>query len=179
MARANLLNIEELIRRADERGELVSLSSNLSLFFHLVQTNMDVRHFIRAESVSVQDRATCMVSLPGFLPGDTFFELISAGMSEGWFSEWRVIHDSVQTRIDGVLNRSVVQVISRVPLTPDQSSQIREIAQRISNQPVEVRALLDESVVGGILVILPDGRVVDLTVSTALTQLKSYVMERG
>jgi len=179
MARANLLDIDELIRRAKNRNELSSLSSNLALFFHLIQSNMDVRNLLRRHSVSVENRVECLLSLPGFLVGDTFSELMTAGIAEGWFSEWRVIHDTVQTRIDEILNRSVVQVVSRVPLTDDQSNQIREIAQRVSQKPVELRALLDESVVGGILIILPDGRVVDLTVSSALTQLKSYVMERG
>lgn len=182
MAGINQLNIEALVSRAVSRNDLLSVSENLAHWHDLMQRNEAFGELMRLRVMPMSDKVAFLMSLPGFVSSKTFEELMMVVLSEGWVGEWRAIHDRVQVHINRQLNRSVATVVSAVPLTDPQIDRLKKCMQASlaeSGGVLDIRVVVDGSVIGGLRVTMPDGRVVDLTLFNELTQLKSYVMERG
>ncbi|NDD66517.1 hypothetical protein EBZ35_02555 [bacterium] len=182
MAAVNQLDIEAVVSRAIAQHDLLPLSENVAQWHDLMQRNEAFGELMRLKAMPIPEKVGFMLSLPGFVASPTFEAFITVVLSEGWVSEWRVIHDRLQQRINRQLNRSVATVVSAVTLTDQQIDRLKQCMQAALSESgglLDIRMVIDGSVIGGLRVTMPDGRVVDLTLLNELTQLKSYVTERG
>jgi len=180
MGTASQLDIEAVVARAIAQNDLVVLSENVAQWHDLMQRNEAFGELMRLKTMPIPEKVGFLFSLPGFGASKTFEQLMTVVLTEGWVANWRAIHDQLQSRINRQLNRSVATVVAAVMPTDQQIDRLKKCMQGAlgeSGGVLDIRVVIDDTIIGGIRVTMPDGRVVDLTLFNELTQLKSYVTE--
>jgi F-type H+-transporting ATPase subunit delta len=81
------------------------------------------------------------------------------------------IVDAMAQRSAAAGNRSLAEVRSAVPLSDDQQTRLAAALERQLGYPVQVRVVIDPSVVGGIITQIGD-TVIDGSIRTRLAQLR-------
>jgi F-type H+-transporting ATPase subunit delta len=172
------LQFDVLISRAESRNELGALEANLVLLSYLFKTNFQFRKFIRSMGVPIEDRVREIVSLEGFQDSQTFIELMFVILSEGFSDEINQISDRFTDLVNQKTGRYLVVVVT--PVTMDDATKI-QVGQRLSSvfgRSVVLRNDVDETLIGGSVLKLPDETEYDFSMKRQLTEFKSYLMEK-
>ncbi|NBV42004.1 hypothetical protein EBR96_04465 [bacterium] len=173
------LDFNALYARAESRGEIDSLESNLSNFSRLFRTNLQFRELIREKNFPIEKRVESVLSLPGFTPGQTFVELVFAVLSEEYFNQISEIYDRFVRMLDERLNRWPVILSTAVPASAEVLADLKSRVSRLFGKEIILRNEVDASLVGGMVLLLPNGKRYDFSLKKQLSEVKSHIMENA
>ena len=172
------VDAEKLFEKARAAGELDAVEDNLFNFCRLFQSNYEFRRLVREVSVPVSDRVKAILEIRCFKPSSVFRTVLIL-ILQGKNLERTMIFQELFTKIaDEKLNRKTIQVISSVPLPDSMARKIQEDCGRILKSNVHIRHLLDETLIAGLVIKLPDGKIFDFSLKKQLAEYKSFVMEK-
>ena len=163
-----------LFEVARVEGSLGEVEDELFRFGRLLEGNDELRAVLTDESVPAERRRGVVAELLGPRASPVTTNLVALVVGAGRARELPAIIDALVRRAAAAHDRAVAEVRSAVPLDDDQRSRLADALGRATGKAVEVKVIVDPSVLGGLVAQVGD-TVIDGSVRTKLDQLRETI----
>jgi F-type H+-transporting ATPase subunit delta len=163
---------EALLAVARSEGNLSEVEDELFRFARLLEANDDLRTTLTDAALPVSRRQQIVEDLLGGRANSTTTALVSMVVGTGRARDLPAIIDELVKLSAAEGNKEVAEVRSAIDLSEDQRRRLADALGAATGKQVEVRVIVDPSVIGGIVAQVGD-TVIDGSVRSRLDQLKS------
>jgi F-type H+-transporting ATPase subunit delta len=163
-----------MLEVARAEGRLAEVEDELFRFARTVDGSDDLRMALSDPSLPADRRVAVVQDLLGAKALQASVALAEFIVSAGRAGDLPQIVDRFVELSAAERSRAVAEVRSAVPLTTDQVERLRDALANATNKDVEVRVVVDPSVLGGIVARVGDV-VIDGSVRHRLEQLKEQI----
>jgi F-type H+-transporting ATPase subunit delta len=163
---------EALFGVARAEGTLGEVEDELFRFSQTLQGNDELRNALTDASMPAARRQQIVEDLLGGRASPTTVALVSLVVGTGRARELPRIIKRLVEMSAAEANKEVAEVRSAVPLTNDQRDRLAKALEDATGKQVEVKVVVDPSVLGGIVAQVGD-TVIDGSVRRRLGQLKN------
>jgi F-type H+-transporting ATPase subunit delta len=157
------------IARAE--GSLEKVEDELFQFSQLFQGNEQLREKLTDQTLPVEKRQAIVEDLLDERASSVTVNLISFLVGTGRARELPAIVNRLVERAAAERQREVAEVRAAVPLDDEQRRRLSEALEKATGKKVELKVLVDPSVLGGVVARVGD-TVIDGTVRRRLDQLR-------
>ncbi|MET0727464.1 MAG: ATP synthase F1 subunit delta [Acidimicrobiales bacterium] len=157
---------------ARSEGGLATVEDELFRFARTLEGNDELRTTLTDASLPVSRRQQIVEDLLGGRAHPITTSLVSMVVGTGRARDLPAIIDELVRQSAAEANKEVAEVRSAVPLTDDQKVRLAEALGTATGKQVEVKVIIDPSVLGGLVAQVGD-TVIDGTIKTKLEQLKT------
>ena len=161
-----------LFEVARAEGTIDEVEDELFRFARSFESSDELRSALTDDQVPAAKRQAIVEDLLGGKATSTTTQLVSMVVGSGRGRDLPAIIDKLVARAAGSKNLSVAQVRSAVALSDDQQHRLKAALANATGQQVELKVVVDPSVIGGIVATVGD-TVIDGSVRTRVDQLKS------
>jgi F-type H+-transporting ATPase subunit delta len=162
---------------ARAEGELERVESEFLAIGQAVETSADLRSTLTDPQLPVEKKQSIIDDLIGGRASTLTVGLVQFIVGQGRSSELPFIARSFVEKAVEIRNRAVAEVRSAVPLDQATIDRLATGLGKATGRQVEVKVIVDESVMGGIVARVGDV-VIDGTISNALGELRQAVLSR-
>jgi len=162
---------ESMLGIARAEGTLDEVSDELFRFARALEGSDQLREALTDPHLPASRRQQIVEDLLGNRATATTVALISMAVGGGRGKDLVAIIDSLVSRSAEEADKAVAEVRSAVELTEDQRTRLAAAIQKATGKAVDVKVIIDPSVLGGIVTTVGD-TVIDGSVKTRLDQLK-------
>ena len=165
---------EALFRIVQAEGELDRVEDELFRFGKLLESQHELKQALSDQSI---DRAQRLKVLEELLAGKVSphtLSLLAFVVEQGRARQLPQILDQLSDLAAEARQSVVAEVRTAVPLDDKQQTQMADALSKATGKKVEIKALVDPSVVGGVVAKVGD-TVIDGSVRRRLEQLKEQV----
>lgn len=159
---------------AKAEGKLDEVEDELFRFARVLEGSDELRTALTDPHIPASRRQQVIEDLLGGKASDTTVSLVSLVVGTGRAGDLPVIIDSLVEMSARENNRKVAEVRSAVELTDDQKSRLADALSRRLGGEVEIKVIIDPSVLGGAITQVGD-TVIDGSVRHRLSQLKESI----
>lgn len=163
-----------LFEVARVEGSLDEVEDELFRFGRTLEGNDELRAVLTDEAVPVERRRGIVAELLGERASPVTANLVSLVVGAGRARQLPAIIDALVKRAAAEHERVVAEVRSAIPLDDDQERRLAEALGRATGKDIEVKVIVDPSVMGGILAQVGD-TVIDGTIRSRLDQLRESI----
>lgn len=163
-----------LFEVARVEGSLEEVEDELFRFGRLLAGNDELRAVLTDEAVPPERRRGVVAELLDNRASAVTTNLVALVVGAGRARELPDIIDALVRRAAAVHHRAVAEVRSAVPLDEDQKSRLAQALGKATGKEVEVKVILDPSVLGGLVAQVGD-TVIDGSVRTKLDRLRDTI----
>ncbi len=163
---------EALFGVARAEGTLGEVEDELFRFSQMLQGNDELRKALTDAGIPAARRQQIVEDLLGGKASPTTVALVSMVVGTGRARELPRIIKRLVEMSAAEANKEVAEVRSAVPLTEDQRERLAKALEDATGKQVEVKVVVDPSVLGGIVAQVGD-TVIDGSVRRRLDQLKN------
>jgi F-type H+-transporting ATPase subunit delta len=163
---------EALFGVARAEGTLGEVEDELFRFSQTLQGNDELRKALTDAGIPAARRQQIVEDLLGGKASPTTVALVSMVVGTGRARELPNIIKRLVEMSAAEANKEVAEVRSAVPLTDDQRDRLTKALEDATGKQVEVKVVVDPSVLGGIVAQVGD-TVIDGSVRRRLDQLKN------
>jgi F-type H+-transporting ATPase subunit delta len=163
---------EALFGVARAEGTLGEVEDELFRFSQTLQGNDELRNALTDAGIPAARRQQIVEDLLGGKASPTTVALVSMVVGTGRARELPNIIKRLVEMSAAEANKEVAEVRSAVPLTDDQRDRLAKALEDATGKQVEVKVVVDPSVMGGIVAQVGD-TVIDGSVRRRLDQLKN------
>jgi F-type H+-transporting ATPase subunit delta len=163
-----------LLAMAEAEGETERVTDELVRFGQALEQHDELREALGDRSLPVERRIAVVDEL---LEGRAHPQTVGAVAYVVQTGRGRLLVDIIKAFERAAASRrdrEVAEVRTAVALTDDQRERLREALGKATGRDVELRAIVDDSVVGGILATVGD-TVIDGTVSRQLARMRAQL----
>jgi F-type H+-transporting ATPase subunit delta len=168
----SLAYAEALFAVARAEGTLGDVEDELFRFSQTLQGNDELRDALTDARIPAARRQQIVEDLLGGKASSTTVALVSMVVGTGRARELPSIIERLVEMSAAEANKEVAEVRSAVPLTDDQRDRLAKALEDATGKQVEVKVVVDPSVLGGIVAQVGD-TVIDGSVRRRLDQLKN------
>lgn len=161
-----------LFEVARAEGTLDEVEDELFRFARSYESNEQLSQAMSDQQLPPERRQAIVEDLLGGKATSTTIQLISMVAGSGRGNDLPAIVDSLVERASRAKQLSVAEVRTAVPLTDDQQHRLKAALENASGKSLNLKTIVDPSVVGGIVATVGD-TIIDDTVRTRIEQLKS------
>lgn len=161
-----------LFEVASAEGRLDEVEDELFRFGRSLEGSDALRNALTDEMVPAAKRQAIVEDLLGGRASATTTQLISFVVGSGRGRDLPAIIGKLVERAATSKSKAVAEVRSAVALTDDQKTRLAAALANATGQAVEVKNIVDPSVLGGLIAQVGD-QVIDGSVRTRLDQLKA------
>ena len=165
---------EALFRVVQAEGELERVEDELFRFGKVLETNHELKQVLSDASIDRTQRLKVLDELLSDKVSPHTLGLLSFVVEQGRGRHLPEILEEVARLAADARNSVVAEVRAAVPLDDDQKQQLAAALSKATGKKVEVKAIVDPSVIGGIVATVGD-TVIDGSIRRRLAQLKSQV----
>ncbi len=162
---------EALLAVARAEGATAEVGDELFRFARVLETNDELRTTLTDQQLPVSRRQQIVEDLLGGKAEPTTVSLIGMAVGTGRGRELPAIIDSLAQMSAAESGKAVAEVRSPIELSAEQRTRLAEAVQKATGKQVEVKVVIDPSVLGGLVTTVGD-TVIDGSVRTRLEQLK-------
>jgi F-type H+-transporting ATPase subunit delta len=163
-----------LFEVAKAEGNLDEVEDELFRFARAVEASDQLRNALTDELIPAERRQAIVEDLLGHKASTTTTALVSFVVGAGRGKDLPAIIAKLVERAAAEKERAVAEVRSAVPLNEDQQHRLAAALANATGKQVEVKVVVDPSIVGGLLATVGD-TVIDGSVRTRLDQIKSLL----
>ena len=163
---------EALFGVARAEGTLGEVEDELFRFSQTLQGNDELRNTLTDAAIPAARRQQIVEDLLGGKASPTTVALVSMVVGTGRARQLPTIIERLVEMSAAEANKEVAEVRSAVPLTDDQRERLAKALEDATGKQVEVKVVVDPSVMGGIVAQVGD-TVIDGSVRRRLDQLKN------
>jgi F-type H+-transporting ATPase subunit delta len=163
---------EALFAVARAEGTLGAAEDELFRFSQTLQGNDELRDALTDANIPAARRQQIVEDLLGGKASPTTVALVSMVVGTGRARQLPSIIERLVEMSAAEANREVAEVRTAVPLTDDQRDRLAKALEDATGKQVEVKVVVDPSVLGGIVAQVGD-TVIDGSVRRRLDQLKN------
>jgi F-type H+-transporting ATPase subunit delta len=161
-----------LFEIARAEGTLDEVEDELFRFARSYESSDALRTTLTDENLPAEKRQAIVEDLLDGKATTTTVQLVSMVVGSGRGRDLPAIVDSLVERASSAKQLDVAEVRTAVPLTDDQLDRLKAALENATGKSLNLKAIVDPSVVGGIVATVGD-TVIDDTVRTRIDQLKS------
>ena len=165
---------DALFSIAKAEGNLDEVEDELFRFARSLEGSDALRSALTDELVPTEKRQAIVEDILGPKASPTTSQLVGLVVGSGRGRDLPAIVDKLVARAAAEKDRAVAEVRSAVPLTDDQKDRLAAALANATGKQVEVKVVVDPSVLGGLVATVGD-TVIDGTVRSRLDQLKSLL----
>ncbi|HEY7106567.1 MAG TPA: ATP synthase F1 subunit delta [Acidimicrobiia bacterium] len=165
---------QAMLEVARAEGRLADVEDELFRFARTVDGSDDLRMALSDPALPADRRVAVVQDLLGAKALQTSVALAEFVVSAGRAGDLSEIVDRFVELSAAERSKAVAEVRSAVPLSSDQVERLRDALANATNKDVEVRVVVDPSVLGGIVARVGDV-VIDGSVRHRLEQLKEQI----
>ena len=165
---------EALFRIVKAEDELDRVEDELYRFGKLLDSNHELKQALSDRSIEKEQRAKVLDEILSGKVSPHTLGLLEFIVAQGRARQLPQILDELSDLAAEARSAVVAEVRSAVPLDDSQRSQLASALSSATGKKVEVKVLVDPSVIGGIVAKVGD-TVIDGTVRRRLEQLKEQV----
>ncbi|MPZ69033.1 MAG: ATP synthase F1 subunit delta [Actinobacteria bacterium] len=165
---------EALFRVVNAEGDLDVVEDELFRFGKLLESNSELKQALSDQGVEKAQRVKVLEDLLTGKVSDHTFGLLAFIVTQGRARQLPQILDELSALAAEARNAAIAEVRSAVPLDEDQQKRLAEALSSATGKKVDVKVLVDPSVIGGISAKIGD-TVIDGTIKRRLEQLKDQV----
>ena len=165
---------QALLSVAAAEGDLAVVQDEVFSLSRTITENDELASTLSDTQVPADRRAQIIEDLLGGRASSTTVALLSMIVINGRVRDLPAIADELAALGAAETGKQVAVVRSAVELTEDQRSRLATALQSSIGQPVEVRVVIDPSVLGGLIAQVGD-TVIDGSVRRRLDQLKQAI----
>ena len=159
---------------AEAEGAMGAVEEELFRFSRALQGSDELRSTLTDQRIPAARRQQIIEDLLGERAHPLTSALISFVVGAGRARDIPAIVDRLVARAATERNREVAEVRSAVPLDDDQRQRLAEALGNATGKQLEVRVIVDESILGGIVAQIGD-TVIDGSVRRRLEQLRAHL----
>lgn len=163
---------EALFAVARAEGTLGEIEDELFRFSQVLQGSDELREALTDPRIPASRRQQIVEDLLGGKASDTTVALVSMVVGTGRARDLPDIIAKLVEMSAAEAQKEVAEVRSAVPLNDDQRKRLAEALNKATGKQVEVKVIVDPSVMGGIVAQVGD-TVIDGSVRSRLEQLKN------
>ena len=163
-----------LFEVAQVEGSLDAVENELFQLARALETNDELRTTLTDEAIPVARRQTIVEELLGNRASPVTVSLVSFVVGSGRGRQLPQIVDRLVARAAEAKSKTVAEVRTAVPLTDDQRSRLADALGKATGKSVEVKAIVDPSVLGGVIAQVGD-TVIDGSIRHRLEQLRESI----
>jgi F-type H+-transporting ATPase subunit delta len=163
-----------LFEIARVEGSISEVEDELFRFARTLESNDELRNVLTDEAVPVARRQGVVEDLLGTQASPVTTNLVAFVVGAGRARQLPQIIDRLVERAAAAKESVVGEVRSAIPLTDDQKSRLADALGRATGKKVEVKVVVDPSVLGGIVAQVGD-TVIDGSVRARLDQLLEQI----
>lgn len=163
-----------LFEVARVEGSLGEVEDELFRFARALEASDELRATLTDEAIPVARRQGVVEDLLGAKASPVTANLVAFVVGAGRARQLPQIIDRLVERAAAAKDSVVGEVRSAIPLTDDQVTRLGEALGKATGKKVEVKVIIDPSVIGGIVAQVGD-TVLDGTVRARLDQLRESV----
>ena len=165
---------EALFKVVQAEGELDRVEDELFRFGKLLETNHELKQALSDQSIDKIQRVKVLDELLSDKVSPHTLGLLAFVVEQGRARQLPQILKGLSDLAAEARNSVVAEVRSAVPLDAKQRKELAAALSKATGKKVEVKVLVDPSVIGGIVAKVGD-TVIDGTVKRRLEQLKEQV----
>ena len=176
MANSELIRgyAEAMFRVVQAEGELERVEDELYRFGKVLDTNHELKQTLTDRSIDRTQRTKILDELLADKVSPHTLSLLSFVIEQGRGRQLPEIVEQLSSLAAEARQAVVAEVRSAIPLDDAQQQALAEALSKATNKKVEVKVIVDPSVLGGIVATVGD-TVIDGTVKHRLDQLKEQV----
>jgi F-type H+-transporting ATPase subunit delta len=163
-----------LFEVARVEGSLLEVEDELFRFARTLEANDELRSVLTDEAVPVARRQGVVEDLLGGKASPVTANLVQFVIGAGRARQLPQIIDRLVQRAAAAKESVVGEVRSAVPLTDEQKTRLAEALGKATGKNVEVKVVIDPSVLGGLVAQVGD-QVIDGSVRARLDQLREQI----
>jgi len=163
-----------LLEVSRAEGHLGDVQDELFRFARTFEASDELRSALSDPALPAERRVAVVEDILGGKALQTSSALAQFIVSAGRASELPAIIDRFVELAAAEQRRAVAEVRSAIELTPEQTERLRQSLNRATGKDVEVKVVVDPSVLGGIVARVGDV-VIDGTVRHRLEQLREQI----
>ena len=137
-----------------------------------IESNEQLRAALNDTSLPSERRQNIVEQLLGGKAHNVTVQLVSMLVGTGHISLLPQVADALVKRASNSKQLEVAEVRSAVALTDAQKARLAEVLGKAAGKPVNLKVVVDPSVIGGLVATIGD-EVIDDTVRTRLDQVKA------
>ena len=165
---------EALFRVLQAEGELDKVEDELFRVGKLLESNYDLKQALADQALPPDQRAKVLDALLSDKVTPHTLGLLQFIVNQGHARKLPEILADLSDIAAAARESAVAEVRTAVPLDEDQRKQLAEALSKATGKRIELKALVDRSVLGGVYAKIGD-TVIDGTVRRRLQQLKEQV----
>jgi F-type H+-transporting ATPase subunit delta len=165
---------EALFRVLQAEGELDKVEDELFRFGKLLESNYDLKQALSDQALPPEQRAKVLDELLSDKVTPHSLGLLQFIVNQGHARQLPEILAALSDIAADTRNSAVAEVRTAVPLDEDQRKQLAAALSKATGKRIELKALVDKSVLGGVYAKIGD-TVIDGTIRRRLQQLKEQV----
>jgi F-type H+-transporting ATPase subunit delta len=165
---------EALFRVLQAEGELDEVEDELFRFGKLLESNYDLKQALADQALPPDQRAKVLDALLADKVTPHTLGLLQFIVNQGHARQLPEILEDLSDIAAEARDAAVAEVRTAMPLDEDQRTQLAEALSTATGKRVQLKALVDRSVLGGVYAKIGD-TVIDGTVRRRLQQLKEQV----
>lgn len=173
------IDYAKLYSRASQRSETLELTRNMYVLDHLLSQSYDIRYLLKSNDLSIEKRIQVLLEVPGFSQSQTFEELLYLILERRQLLSFRTIYEKYIASLVVEHGFSVVEAVFSLSLSESFVEEIRKSLENALKTKVVLMTSVDPTLVGGVILKLPDGKIFDYSYRKRMHDFKSYVMEKG
>jgi F-type H+-transporting ATPase subunit delta len=163
-----------LFEVAQVEGSLDAVENELFQLARALETSDELRNTLTDDAIPVARRQSVIEDLLGNRASPVTVSLVSFVVGSGRARQLPAIVDRLVARAAEAKNKTVAEVRTAVPLTDDQRSRLADALGRATGKSVEVKSIVDPSVLGGVVAQIGD-TVIDGSIRHRLEQLRESI----
>jgi F-type H+-transporting ATPase subunit delta len=165
---------EAMVAVARVEGSIDRVSDELFRFARALEGSDELREALGDPHLPITRRQQIVEDLLGGRSENTTVALVSMAVGAGRGRELPAIIDEFVRLAAAENDRAVAEVRSAIELSDDQRTRLAEALQRATGKQVEVKVVVDPSVLGGVVATIGD-TVIDGSVRHRLDQLRNAI----
>ncbi|MGH9185723.1 MAG: ATP synthase F1 subunit delta [Acidimicrobiales bacterium] len=165
---------EAMLSVARAEGTIGEVSDELFRFARALEGNDALRETLTDARLPASRRQQIVEDLLGGKASGLTVALVSMAVGAGRARDLPAIIDALVHLSAAEADKEVAEVRSTIDLDDDQRRRLAEALQRATGKPVEVKVIIDPTVLGGLVATIGD-TVIDGSVRHRLDQLKNAI----
>jgi F-type H+-transporting ATPase subunit delta len=163
-----------LFEVARVEGSIAEVEDELFRFARTLESNDELRSTLTDEAIPASRRIGVVEDLLGGKASPVTTNLVAFVVGAGRSRQLPQIIDRLVDRAAATKDSVVGEVRSAIPLTDDQKSRLADALGRATGKKVEVKVVVDPSILGGLVAQVGD-QVIDGSVRARLDQLRESI----
>jgi F-type H+-transporting ATPase subunit delta len=163
-----------LFEVASVEGSLESVENELFQLARALESSDELRSTLTDAAIPVERRQAIVEDLLSNRASPVTVALVSFVVGSGRARDLPAIIDRLVERAALAKSKVVAEVRTAVPLTDDQRTRLADALGKATGKSVEVKAIVDRSVLGGVVAQIGD-TVIDGSVRSRLEQLREAI----